>query len=168
MTTTNFTVYGPIKIHRDRGRAGGSYITRNSGEKVWAEHPDISGRYGCYVFGVRNGKSGKPAYIGKTIRPFSARVFSDDNLRRYNEYLLKVGKGTPILFLLMAPEKKGKRNQRHVSKLERFLIQTASAVNPRLINVQGKKTEGWSITGVLGGGWPNAAAKTFRGLLKLV
>jgi len=52
-------------------------------------------------------------------------------------------KGTLILFLVMAPTKRGAPNITHINELEDFLIQIALAANPDLLNIKGTQMEEW-------------------------
>jgi hypothetical protein len=78
-------------------------------------------------------------------------------------------KGTPILFFVVAPKKKGAVNSAHISLLEDYLIQTALNANPGLLNIKGTKAEEWGILGLIrsGKGKPSAAVKTLKRMLKI-
>ena len=88
---------------------------------------------------------------------------------QYQQYLADVRRGTPILFFVVAPKKKGAPNSKHIAQLEDFLIQAGVAANPLFLNIQGTKIEEWGITGVLRGGKgkKSESARDFIKLMKI-
>lgn len=96
-------------------------------------------------------------------------MFTSHKLSKYQEMVCDHRKGTPVLFFLVAPLKKGKPNARHVGQLEDFLIQNAAIVNEDLLNVRGTKQQEWGVAGVLRGGKgkPSKSARAFRQMMKL-
>jgi hypothetical protein len=164
----NFSVRGPFVVSSYKGK-GGRTITQEGVRRFWEEHGDYAGRRGCYVFGIRAGKGGKPAYVGMATKAFKKEVFAPHKLSRYQEFLADYGKGTPVVFLVVAPIKKGAPNVSQIEALEKFLIQVAVARNPDLLNIQGTKSARWSIAGVIrgGAGKPSKAAATFREFMTL-
>lgn len=166
--TTLFTVKGPCKVPIYQGKAGRT-ITDENTDKFWKENPDIATQRGCYVFGIRAAKGYRPAYAGKATKNFKQEVFSHHKLTRYQQYLADVSRGTPVLFFLIAPKKKGAPNSKHIEQLEDFLIQAGVAANPLFLNVRGTKVEEWGITGVLrsGKGKRSVGAREFIKLMKI-
>jgi hypothetical protein len=83
--------------------------------------------------------------------------------------LADYAKGTPVIFLVASPVKKGARNLSHIGDLEDFLIQTAVSVNPNLLNIQGTAQADWGIAGVIraGKGKRSNAAGEFVRCLKI-
>jgi predicted Co/Zn/Cd cation transporter (cation efflux family) len=73
-------------------------------------------------------------------------------LTRYQQYLADVGKGTPVMFFVIAPRRKGAPNSSRIDQLEDFLIQAGVAANPAFLNIRGTKVEEWGIAGVIRGG----------------
>jgi len=78
-------------------------------------------------------------------------------------------KGTPLIFLVASPLKKGANNITHIGELEDFLIQVGLAANSDLLNIKGTAMEEWGVAGVLRGGKGKAAkdAKEFRRMMKI-
>jgi len=94
--------------------------------------------------------------------------FTPHKLGKYNEGLVEYARGTPVLFLLTPPERRGPPNQGHINELEAFLIQTGVAANEDLLNVQGTGGADWTITGVLraGQGRPSDSASLFKTMMR--
>jgi hypothetical protein len=126
---TLFTVKGPYKIPIYQGRAGRT-ITDENTDGFWKRYPDLASERGCYVFGIRAAKGYRPAYAGKATKTFKQEVFSHHKLTRYQQYLADVSRGTPVLFFVISPKKKGAPNSKHIGQLEEFLIQAGVAANP--------------------------------------
>lgn len=164
---TVFTVAGPFVIPTTSGK-GGRTISDEDLKRFWAEKDAPAKKTGCYVFGLRAGKGMRPWYVGKATKNFKQEAFADHKLTRYQRALAMTGKGTPIMFFLVATAKKGAPNGRHIGQLEKFLISVAQAANPQLLNVKGTKEPDWSIPGVLRGrtGKPSSSARVFKSLMK--
>lgn len=165
---TIFTVDGPRMVLCYQGKAGRT-ITDDNVREFWEQNKDIADARGCYVFGIRAGKGLTPAYVGKATKSFKQEVFAHHKLTRYQQFLADYQKGTPILFFIVAPTKRGATNQTHISELEQFLIQTGQAANPQLLNIKGTKAEEWGVGGILRGGKgkPSSGAREFRRLMNL-
>jgi len=119
---------------------------------------------------MRAGKGFRPIYVGRATKSFKQECFASHKIScHYGPALLNAGKGTPILFLVVLERTKGKVNKSAIKKVESFLIQNAMKKNPYLSNIKGKKSEHWSIDGVIrsGKGKVSSAAKLFKGALGL-
>jgi len=164
---TVFSVKGPFEVPYYRGKAGRT-ITDDDIKDFWKEHVDIGKQRGCYVFSVRAGKGLTPGYVGKATKGFKQETFSHHKLTRYQQFLADYKSGTPVLFFVAAPQKKGAPNAVHIKELETFLIQVALAANPDLLNIKGTKAEEWGIAGVLRGGKgkTSSSGKQFRRTMK--
>jgi len=164
---TIFGVHGPREVPVYQGKACRT-ISEENGKTFWLANVELASKRGCYVFGVRAGKGYTPGYVGKATKNFKQEVFAPHKLNRYQQFLADYLKGTPVLFFLVAPTKKGAPNAVHIGELEDFLIQAAVKVNPDLQNVKGTKSAEWGIQGVLRGGQgkPGHGPKEFRRLLK--
>lgn len=165
---TMFNVSGPHEIPFYQGRAGRT-ITDDNTIQFWKEKEALAGARGCYVFGIRASKGFTVAYVGKATKSFKQEVFSHHKLTRYQQYLADVKKGTPVLFFLIAPQKRGAPNAVHINQLEDFLIQAGVAANQNLLNIRGTKVEEWGITSVLrsGRGKRSKSAKDFIQIMKM-
>jgi hypothetical protein len=165
---TIFSIDGAREVPVYQGKAGRTILDENI-QEFWQENRDLAARRGCYVFGIRAGKGWTPAYVGKATKSFKQEVFSPHKLTRYQRFLADYQKGTPILFFVISPLKKGAPNSAHIGRLEQFLIQTGLAANPDLLNIKGTKAEEWGIGGVLRGGKgkPSEAARDFKKIMKL-
>ena len=165
---TKFLPQGPFNVPFYRGKAGRT-ITDDNVEEFWNRHRAFAGRRGCYVFGVRAGKGITPAYVGMASRAYKGEVFAPHKLARYQQLLADYGKGTPVVFFIVAPTKRGAPNVSHIKDLERFLIEVGVATNPELLNKKGTKSAEWSVVGVLRGGQgnPSRAAAAFRQMMAL-
>lgn len=165
---TQFIVKGPYEVGVHKGKASRT-LTEENVKEFWNRHPELARLRGCYVFAIRAGRGGTPGYVGKATRTFKQEVFQPHKLAKYQRFLADYVKGTPVLFFIEAPRRKGKANSNHIQEAERFLIQVALAANPDLLNIKGTKEEQWSISGVLrpGQGKPSAAAKALKRTLKI-
>ena len=165
---TIFDVYGPFDVPYYQGAAGRTITDDNVGE-FWESYGDFAKNKGCYVFGIKAGRGYTPAYVGKATKTFKQEGFAAHKLAKYQQFLADYRKGTPILFLVIAPTKRGAPNLTHIKELEEFLIQVALAANPDLLNIKGTEMEEWGIAGVLRGGQgkPAKDAKEFKKIMKM-
>jgi len=149
--------------------SAGRTITDENVREFWEKNADIADERGCYVFGIRAGRGLTPAYVGKATGSFRREAFAFHKLTRYQQFLADYQKGTPVLFFIVAPVKRGAPNRTRIAELEEFLIQTGQAANPHLLNIKGTKAEEWGIAGVLRGGKGkrSSGAREFRRLMKL-
>lgn len=161
--STDFEILGPADVPHQRNPAGRT-ITSSDARTFWKRHPSVAPRRGCYVFAMRAGRGVTPAYVGKATGSFQAEVFTPHKLNKYLNCLSLYRKGTPVLFFVALPVKRGKPNAKHIGDLENHLIQAGISVNPKLQNERGIKEVAWTISGALrsGRGRPSKAAKGFR------
>lgn len=166
--TLKFNVEGPIEVPYYQGKAAKT-IGPQDVRDFWDKNQQYRARRGCYVFAIRAGGGITPLYVGKATKSFKQEVFATDKLAKYQRGLADYLKGTPVLFLLIAPQKKGAPNKAVIKELEDYLIQTAVTVNPDLLNVRGTKREEYSIAGVLrsGVGKPSKAARAFKNCMAM-
>jgi hypothetical protein len=164
---TIFEVRGPFEIPYYQGRAGRT-ITDDNVREFWGRNRSAAGDKGCYVFGVRAAKGFTPGYVGRATRAFRAEAFAPHKLAKYQQFLADYRKGTPVLFFVVAPSRRGAPNVSHIKELEAFLIQVGLAANAELLNVKGTSAEEWGIAGILRGGKgkPSASARAFQQMMK--
>ena len=159
-----FEVHGPYEVatHPDS-----RVITKEEGTEFFRGHPHLSERRGAYVFGVRSGGGITPVYVGQAKRGYAQECFTADKGLKYTLGLAAYEKGTPVLFFVAVPRKKGPTNEKVIHDLEDFLIQNAKAKNPDLVNKRGAKEANWAISGVIrsGQGKPSEAARIFRSMM---
>jgi hypothetical protein len=164
---TMFQVQGPFEITVNVYR-GGKIIPRNKDlADFWEEVGEISEERGCYVFGIRAGKGIRPWYVGQTAKSFKDECFTGANRSKYNEAIARAGKGTPVMFLLVLPKKRGKPGKRYLDALEELLIDVGYSKNPDISNIQKTKRPTWGVKGVLRGGKgkPKKAESYFRKMM---
>lgn len=137
---TIFSIEGPREVPYYQGKAGRT-ITDDNVRQFWEDNDDLMRRRGCYVFGIRAGKGLTPAYVGRATKSYKQEVFAHHKLTRYQQFLADYQRGTPVLFFIIAPKRKGAPNSVHIGELEDFLIQTGLAANPELLNIKGTKAE---------------------------
>ena len=164
---TIFQVLGPRVVPTYRGKAGRT-ITDADVHTFWRNNPDVASLRGCYVFAMRGAVSSKPSYVGKATRGFRREVFQYHKLTRYQQQLADCRAGTPVLFFVALPRRRGAPPTRDVADLERFLIDAAASVNPALLNVRSMPAPVWAIAGVLrrASGKPSTAARSFERLMR--
>jgi hypothetical protein len=149
-----FDVYGPFPVTRIKGKKG-QRISRDQRFLFWDEHTEAENlreRVGCYVFAIRAAKGIRPVYVGKTIKSFEKEIFQDHKILKYNEELMDIVSGTPVMFFVVHPDGRGIPNSKMIGDMEDFLIQVAVAKNPSLRNIRGVAQKAWGIQGVLRAG----------------
>src|SRR5688572_27709536 len=107
--STTFHVHGPLDVPTYRGKAA-RLITEENGRAFWRGNPAFARGRGCYVFGVRAGRGTTPLYVGMARHNFAREVFSHHKLTRYQQGLADYSRGTPILFFMTLPERRGRAN----------------------------------------------------------
>ena len=158
-----FRILGPYKLPIDVG-PGGRVIDRTKLPALWAQNGQGHNK-GCYVFAIRGGRSTIPWYVGKTTRGFASEAFTDHKQNKYSHALIHVKKGTPILFLLVSQQKKGKPNGKAIGELELDLINAAFQVNDLLQNDRGIDAPIYEIEGIGSQGKPSKARQTFVNMI---
>jgi len=166
----SFRIRGPFQVPLDQN-VNSKWI-KDGCPEFWSSPgaENFARQCGCYVFAMRAGKGFRPIYVGRATKSFKQECFASHKIScHYGPALLNAGKGTPILFLVVLERTKGKVNKSAIKKVESFLIQNAMKKNPYLSNIKGKKSEHWSIDGVIrsGKGKVSSAAKLFKGALGL-
>jgi hypothetical protein len=169
MRMIDFEVSDPLELPVMRDNRI-RHLSLKSLNDFWQEcDPEYGGmRNGCYVFGMRT-KNIKPWYVGKTWKGFRKETFNPYQQTKIARYINN--HGCPVVILVY---KKYKRHESAHTKevirsLETFLIQTAVAMNPDLLNVHGTEAD-WSIAGVMRSiqvGKPSGAIKHFKRMLDL-
>lgn len=156
-----FEVRGPFEVPVEIKKGGRHLVFKSFWDEE--EQAEYATKRGCYVFAVRT-SSLKPLYVGKATKTFKQEVFNQSNRVKCQNGFMDYKKGTPLLYLVVHPEGKGKTNATEISNIEDFLIQTGVARNPRIQNVRGRNEPKWKIKGVVRGdaGKPSNAASQFR------
>lgn len=149
MTLTKFEVKGPIEV--PVVPQASSKLVSEDLSHFWEEAKEQKNKIGCYVFAIRAGKGFTPLYVGKTTKSFESECFTDHKINHYNYALSEYKSGTPVMFFVEYPTKKGKANSKDISNLENFLVQIGRKVNPYLRN-KGATEVTWCIKGVIRGG----------------
>ncbi|MCL2831438.1 MAG: hypothetical protein FWD77_12000 [Betaproteobacteria bacterium] len=164
----SFTVKGPFDVPAPK-HAVARHISAEEGKQFWGEHPDLADECGCYLFAFRASQGYKPIYVGKATKSFSQEVFASHKLDKYNQGLVSIKKGTPVLFFVSLDKTRGRINESAIDEVESFLIQSGIVANKSLLNSRKTKVESWSISGVVraGAGQPSDAAKELCQCLKL-
>ncbi|MCT8971689.1 hypothetical protein [Microbaculum marinisediminis] len=159
----DFTVIGPFKLPLKRGQRRLVDELRAPKKRYetsfWREAEAAAHRAhveylavakGLYVFGLRKGRGTLPYYVGKAAKTkLSTEAFSPRNMDMYNGCLADHN-GTPVMYFIVLPRRKGPDNHKVVAQAEKFLIEKAFSRNPDgLRNLQHAKEQRWSIPGVL-------------------
>ncbi len=146
-----FEVVGPLPIS---GKAYGPprTVEPQDAEAFWKKHAHLANRRGCYIIAKRAGKGSTPYYVGKTSRGFAKEALSDRNLVRYVNVMVQETAGTPVLFLLVEPRKRGRSNAKAIAEIEKHLISRAMDANPELMNQSSTKSPAWGIRGLIRSG----------------
>lgn len=165
---TEFIIRGPYNITPYKGKRG-RRIGAPEGRSFFDScDDDIGSERGCYVFATRAGRGYTPWYVGKATKSFKQECFTPHKLDKYNTCLVDMARCTPVLFFVVAHKARGRTGVNHIAEVEDFLIQTAVAVNPDLLNVKGTRMEEWSISGVIRSrGRSSEAAASFKRMFKM-
>jgi len=156
---TTFSVKGPFKVPYHQAKAGRT-IRDNEVKAFWSKHKGLAGERGCYVFGMRASRGLTPGYVGIATKGFKGETFTPHKVSKYQQFLADYQKGTPVLFFVVAPRRKGAPNKDHMKQLEDFLIQVGVATNPNLLNVRGTKSAEWGINCAFRRKWPRVPAES--------
>jgi len=146
----SFKVHGPFTLDYEK-RPGGRTLVF---DEFWAEDSEaeyLADECGCYVFAIQN-KGLTPIYVGQATKTFRQETFNPANKHKYHDGFSEYAKGTPVMFFIVHPSQKGKRNTKQIGEIEDFLIQSGVAKNPDLQNVRGAQKPKWSIQGVIRSG----------------
>lgn len=161
-----FQVQGPFPIPVHQG-VNGRVIRKSEADEFFKQHRSLEAQKGCYIFGIRAGRGVTPLYVGKATKTFKQECFASGKLQRYGEALVSYRRGTPVLYLVVAPG--GRPATAQIAALENFLIGAAAAKNPAVLNVKGTKKPAWSVDGVIPGGRgrPTDSARSLKSCLGL-
>lgn len=91
-----------LKVRRSHER-GGRIITDENAKEFWQSHGKYANYRGCYIFGRSAGKGLTPGYVGKATKGLKQQIFTPDKMNKYQKFLIKRKKGTPIFFFVLAP-----------------------------------------------------------------
>lgn len=146
-----FDMYGPFQLDRTGGCITSKQPTLWSSVRqecaAWGfEATELEKAIGCYAFGLKNGDSLVPWYVGMTIaqRGFRGEILQAHKLEHYNA-VLEERRGVPVMFLmpLMTQEWRFSRD-RSASKIlirwvEKMLFGVALSRNPECRNQRDTK-----------------------------
>jgi hypothetical protein len=164
---TDFVVRGPYDITPYKGKRG-RHIGTVEGRSFFETCDGLGSERGCYVFATRAGRGYTPWYVGKATKSFKQECFTSHKLTKYNECLVDRVRGTPVLFFVVACKARGITGAKHIKGVEDFLIQTAMAANPDLLNIRGTRKEGWTISGIIRSrGRSSEVAGSFKRMFKM-
>lgn len=163
-------VRGPFAISCSQFGQGWAIESRDVSE-FWSK-PEVAAlaqKHGAYIFAMRAAKGFRPWYVGQTKVGLKNEVFNGKNLNTYNKVIANGGKGTPVLFFIVAQrDTKKKLPARVVNELESELIQAGFFANDDLQNTAGKRRiPQWGIKGALRSppGKPSSLEKAFKTLM---
>lgn len=101
-----FDMYGPFDLSREAGKIPSRQPkmwkqVQNASVYYGYDEQELEKAIGCYAFGLRNGASLKPWYIGMTVAKggFRREVLQQHKRDHYDE-VVKDHHGTPIMFLM--------------------------------------------------------------------
>ena len=146
---TQFTAHGPFKVPTSKLPSGSKIIGKPEVKAFWAAHGIYAKKIGAYVFAIGAGGGITPMYVGKATKSFDAEALATDKLNKYFNAMGQYKKGTPMIFFVAYPSKKGVANLKQIGELEKFLIQQGRIVNPTLINKVHARLPSWGISGAL-------------------
>jgi hypothetical protein len=165
MKPIEFEPHGPFPI-KYNGRGERIRFDRNL---FWDSKASKFGdRRGCYVFGVKRGKTILPFYVGETKVRFQGEIFEPHKQAHYRRALSGGKAYKAFIFLIVQPLKK-KPNRKFITDVEHFFIRVAWRRNPSLRNHKGIPAPEWTIPGVTAPakGKPTQAVRALRQLTGL-
>lgn len=146
-----FDMYGPFELGRSAGSITGQQpalweAVRGACARWYADETELERAIGCYAFGLKNGDSLVPWYVGMTIaeRGFRGEVLEPHKRGHYNA-VLEERRGIPVLFLmpLLTPEGRFSRdrgsNKVLIQWVEKMLFGVAVERNPNCRNLRDTK-----------------------------
>jgi hypothetical protein len=144
----SFVVHGPFEMTHEKKKNGRILVF----DDFWDE--DAQANYlaeecGCYVFAVRSGGGLQPLYVGKATKTFKQEAFNSSNKYKYHNGFSNYAAGTPVMYFVVHPSQKGPTNEKCITEIESFLIQSGAAKNPNIQNIKGTQRPNWSIKGVV-------------------
>jgi len=116
----NFYIEGPFDIPCEHKAA--ARVIQHKDFWKQADVQPFADEKGCYVFAVRAGKGYTPIYVGKATKTFKQECFNASNRHKYASGLADYKRGSPLMFLVLHPKKKGKTNAKQIGEIEDFLI----------------------------------------------
>jgi hypothetical protein len=142
-----FEPCGPFEVLFEKNSKGVKHIKDKKQSELW-EESECGERVGVYIFGIRTGGGITPWYVGRTVKGFSQECFQHHKLNKYNEALHSVDIGTPVIFFICEPIKKGRNNMSFIDAVETLVINYAQKKNPEITNVHKRSKEEWVIKGI--------------------
>ena len=126
-----FKIFGPFRIKRTKE---GNPIQKNALTSIFEdEAKGLGEQIGCYIFGKRASQGITPWYVGQTTKCFKGEIATPANIVKYNNTYNRAHQhGTPVMFFLAHPRKKGPNNKNFIGQLERYLIQSAYEKNTKV------------------------------------
>jgi len=147
----HFDMYGPFDLSRENGTVPARQpamwaAVREASCLYGDEEAELERAIGCYAFGLRNGDSIMPWYVGMTIAAGGfRREVLQSHKRQHYDHVISRKRGTPILFLmpLLTQERRFSRD-RGTSKpliewVEKMLFGMALKRNPDCRNQRDTK-----------------------------
>ncbi len=141
-----YKTYGPFDLKRDEDN--GNKLAKGCLAELWKTAEDveegISSAFGVYIFAVKNGKTSKPWYVGKTIeQQFKTRFAQHEGTGTFRRIFDTAKNGTPQVFLLARRTptntrfaKVGRKLTGWNDSLESMMIGSCLRQNKELINLQ--------------------------------
>lgn len=164
-TTRHFSVSKAFDVPLETGRL---LDGKTCGEAFFVgEAAKYKDKKGCYVFALRNGGGVTPYYVGKTKKSFGEESFAAQKISHHYQPTIARNQGTPVMTFVAIDSARGRTPDSTIREVEKYLIQTAYAKNPRLSNVQNLPKEWWSIDGVMNAsrGKPSKIISDFRSMM---
>jgi hypothetical protein len=124
-------------------------------DDFWSKSADVyslAEEKGCYVFAIRSGRGVTPVYVGKATKSFKQEIFNATNRNKYHDGFKEFAKGTPLIYFVVRPTRRGPTSYKEIEEIENFFIQAGVTKNPKLQNVRGIQQPSWSIKGVIRSG----------------
>lgn len=107
-----FDMYGPFDLSRQNGMIPARQPdfweqVQQASEQYGSGSRELERAIGCYAFGLHNGDTLKPWYVGMTLAKggFRSEVLQKHKLKHYDD-VIKNHRGLPVIFLmpLLTPE----------------------------------------------------------------
>lgn len=151
-----------------RKSAGGWQLLKKSLKKEFWQEVKSKHSKGVYIATLQTEQTEIPLYVGRTKKAnFMKECFTTDKVTKYYNGLADYAGGTPLMYFIASPKKRGQAPGKYITELEKLLIKVAYLKNPDIQN--GHETPGVTVEGLIGrtNGTISKAAHRLRKALSL-
>lgn len=158
-TDPPFRVEGPFHMpFKKLASCGWDFLQGTAILDFWQKMENKHSK-GIYIATIQTEQTEIPLYVGKAHKTnFMRECFTDHKVKKYFKGLAPYKGGTPRMYFITSPKKRGQAPGKRITELEKLLIKVAYLKNPNLQNdheIPGVTVEG--LSGNTNGATPKAA-----------